>query len=243
MNQDTKRYLEIRNRRMWKQLFTEGLDLYTSEAMKTTILNGQGHQAAESTSETFSTWICGAMERLDAFVQDKETRQKIMQCCSSRMPITRLQLLHEAYQQTGDIDGLIEFMNHDHSYLSQSYSEKFVRDGNQIFVTKIPHHPPGNEPNDGKAEQHARTCHCPHIRPAIQNQKAISPSFCLCGAGGYKHLWEELLKHPVHVEMLETITSGANHCRFVIHLLKELSQTRCNSECILHIRSQNPGIR
>jgi hypothetical protein len=242
MNQDTKRYLEIRHRKMWKQLFTEGLDTYTSEVVKTTILNGQDHPSAESSSETFSAWICGAMERLETVVQDKETRRKIMQCCSSRMSITRLQILQEVYQQTEDLDCLLEFMNQDHSWLHSSSSENLVRDGNRIYITKKQRNPQGCDTGTIKAEKIAQSCHCPHIRPAVRSQKPISPSFCHCGSGWYKHLWEELLKQPVQVEMLETITSGADHCRFVISLCGEPSQPRYSSDCILQVCSQNPRI-
>jgi hypothetical protein len=243
MNQDTKRYLEIRHRKMWKQLFTEGLDTYTNEVVKTAILNGQDHHIPESTSETFSAWICGAMERLEAFVQDKETRRKIMLCCSSRIPVDHLQLLREVYQQTGDLNCLIAFMNKDLSRYRLSYSEKLIRDGNRIYVTKQPRKPQANQATNIQAEKHTSDCHCPHIRPALLCQKPISPSYCLCGSGWYKHLWEELLNQPVTVEMLETITSGADHCRFVIHLLEEPVQRRCGSDCTLHLRSDNPKER
>ena len=227
---------------MWKQLFTEGLDTYTSEAVKTEILNGQAYQRVEPTSEAFSAWLCNAMDRLDALVQNKDTRRKIMQCCSSRMPVARLQLLQEVYQQTGNIDGLIEFINRDPSWFNPSYSEKLVRDGNRIVITKTHCEPHGCTKVKSKTEQHIRSCHCPHIQSTVKCQKPISPTFCLCGSGWYKQLWEELLEHPVRVEMLETITSGADHCRFVIHLREEPSQPKCGSECILQLRSQNPGV-
>jgi hypothetical protein len=240
MNQDTKRYLEIRNRKMWKQLFTEGLDTYTNEVVKETVLNAQNHQSVESTAEIFSTWICHTMERLDALVQDSETRRKIMLCCSSRMPIAHLQLLQEVYEQSGDLDSLIEFMNHDLSRYYPKYSENIVRDGNRIYITKGSPDSFGFDAGENQVEKPPRSCHCSHIRPAIRSQKPLSSSFCLCGTGWYKHLWEELLKHPVQVEVLETISNGANRCRFVIHLLEKPSQRRCGSVYTLLLRSDDP---
>ena len=242
MNQDTKRYLETRHRIMWKQLFTEGLDTHTSEAVKTEILNGQTKHPVEPTSESFSTWVCSAMDRLDALVQDKDTRRKIMQGCSSRIPVARLELLQEVYQQTGNLDCLIEFINHDTAWRNPDYSEYLVRDGNRLFVTKTHQNPKDCDTADYNADLPALSCHCPHIQPAIRAQKSISPSFCLCGSGWYKHLWEAILEHPVRVEMLETGASGAAYCRFVIHLLEEPSQSQCASDCIFEIRSQNPNI-
>jgi len=46
----------------------------------------------------------------------------------------------------------------------------------------------------------------------------ISTTYCYCGAGFYKGIWEEILQRPVEVEVLESVLSGGEVCKIVIHL-------------------------
>ncbi len=218
MGKKTKQDWEVRHREMWMQLFAEGLDKYTGETTKAEVLNGHDKLSVKSTSAEVSEWIRGAMERLDALVEDKETRRCVMLCCSNRFPVDRIKLLREEYDRTGDVDKLLEYMHKDDSWHGLSYSEYPERDGNVIYVTKIPYDPKSFDSTNDLAEKRASYCHCPHIRPAVRDQKAISATFCLCGSGWYKTLWEGLLNQPVHVEVLDTIARGADKCRFAIHL-------------------------
>jgi hypothetical protein len=206
---------------MWIQLFSEGLDKYTTLKTKTDVLNGRDEISPSSTPSEVCDWICAAIERLDLLVKDKEIRQKIMQCCSNRFPVNRMKVLREEYNQTGNLDTLLAFMDEDRSWYGCSFYGCTERDGNTLYVTKIPADPEGVKSTTDKTEKQIRYCHCPHIRPAIRNQKHISATFCLCGSGWYKTLWEGLLNQKVHVEVVETVARGATHCRFVIHLPAE----------------------
>jgi predicted hydrocarbon binding protein len=61
-------------------------------------------------------------------------------------------------------------------------------------------------------------CHCPRMREALRFVAAVSPTYCYCGAGFYKHIWEEILQEPVEIEILETVLKGDDVCRFAIRL-------------------------
>lgn len=46
----------------------------------------------------------------------------------------------------------------------------------------------------------------------------LSPTFCWCGAGWYRRLWEGILSQPIKVEHMETLIKGHDQCTLVITL-------------------------
>jgi len=49
-------------------------------------------------------------------------------------------------------------------------------------------------------------------------KEPLPKTYCYCSLGWLKDLFKILLEKDVNVEMLETIVSGGNACKFVIHL-------------------------
>lgn len=49
-------------------------------------------------------------------------------------------------------------------------------------------------------------------------KEKIPLTYCYCGAGWYKRLFEEVLGKPVRVEVLQSIISGAEKCELRIHI-------------------------
>ena len=97
-----------------------------------------------------------------------------------------------------------------------------IKKGNTILATKIPKS--GylleyiSETDPERKRQHY--CHCPRVREILKTSKTISPTYCYCGAGFYKGIWEEILQKPVEVEVLETVLQGDEVCRISITLPK-----------------------
>jgi hypothetical protein len=109
-------------------------------------------------------------------------------------------------------------MEQDSSWKGLPFYEYPKREGNIIYVTKIPHNPKGFLEATDPKQKRASYCHCALIRPAIRDGTPVSPTFCLCGSGWYKSLWEGVLGKPVRVEIVETVSQGAERCTFAIHL-------------------------
>jgi len=61
-------------------------------------------------------------------------------------------------------------------------------------------------------------CHCPIVRDVIKVSETISPTYCYCGAGYYKGIWEEILQEPIEVEVLESVLKGDEVCKIAIYL-------------------------
>ncbi len=58
-------------------------------------------------------------------------------------------------------------------------------------------------------------CYCGSVSQA---KEKIPLTYCYCGAGWYKRLFEEVLGRPVRVEAVQSIASGADKCLFKIVL-------------------------
>jgi predicted hydrocarbon binding protein len=92
--------------------------------------------------------------------------------------------------------------------------------GDTIIATKIPKSGYISEYFKEKdpVRRRAIYCHCPRIRDALNRDTDISPTYCYCGAGYYKGIWEEILQRPVKVELLESVLNGDDACKIAIHL-------------------------
>ncbi|HUW95316.1 MAG TPA: DUF6144 family protein [Anaerolineae bacterium] len=93
--------------------------------------------------------------------------------------------------------------------------EKPVRDGDIIYVTKVPRNRQGYEEATEKAEKRMHYCHCALVR---NNPGDMHPDFCYCASGWYRQIWEGILGKPVRVEILKSLTMGDETCQFAIHL-------------------------
>nr|QNO54081.1 hypothetical protein GHMFPJCE_00008 [Methanosarcinales archaeon ANME-1 ERB6] len=59
-------------------------------------------------------------------------------------------------------------------------------------------------------------CYCYQVK---QTKKPFpTTTYCQCGAGHIKQLFESALKKPVEVELLQSVITGAESCEFIIHI-------------------------
>ena len=97
-----------------------------------------------------------------------------------------------------------------------TWHEKPRREGNVIYVRKIPF----DSKNYGKAadrdEKRKHYRHCPMVRNHLDN--GIFAAFCYCGSGWYRQQWEGILRKPVGVKILKSLLKGDDTCEFAIHL-------------------------
>ena len=163
-------------------------------------------------------------------------RRAILAGCACQYPMDALQEMRKAYQETGDISlvhdmlqGQFESFLRDTLHLDdglvaaiveRGWGSAGVRRGSTVIATKIPKS--GNLleyiRETDPARKRALYCHCPRIRDALLSSVAISATYCYCGAGFYKGIWEEILQQPVKVELLETVLQGDEVCKFAVCL-------------------------
>jgi hypothetical protein len=105
--------------------------------------------------------------------------------------------------------------------------ESGVRDGNLIYVSKIPYNAKQYLTETDPTLKRYYACHCPWAREAIKEGNIqLNPIFCNCSGGYHKKPWEVIFGQTLQVEVLESVIKGDFRCRFVVHLPEELEITQ-----------------
>jgi len=205
----------------WLNKFSKCLDEIAGEDIRKEILAGSENFTDQTGINEKFKWSREAIEKLDSNV-DEEKRIDIMAGCACQYPKEELQEIKEKCEETKDLDLA-------HQMLQEKF-ENFLKNNLKLneeyfnFI-KIPksgyliEYMKESDPDKKKAHY----CHCPRIRDALKTPGArISPTYCYCGAGFYKGIWEEILQKPVKVEVLESVLNGGNVCKIAIHLPPDL---------------------
>ncbi len=221
--------------RAWMDKFRIHLDETVGEEIREMVIQGGEALSAESSRLEVIEWTRRAMERLDSLVDERASRS-VLSACTCHYPKANLQEIKAVYATTKDIDRVHGMLQEQfESFLKDSMrvSEEMlaeivargwgsagIRQGNTIVATKIPKS--GhlieymNETDPEIRRQYY--CHCPRVREAVKDNLMILSTYCYCGAGFYKGIWEEILQRPVEVEVLESVLSGDEVCKIAIYL-------------------------
>jgi effector-binding domain-containing protein len=187
----------------------ENLKRVLGEEARDQVMSGADEIALDSSKDERVGWVIGAMERLDGLADERE-KSDILSRCAHTFSRKRIERLKAVYERRGDIDDVLEAMRED-----PDWYEDPVREGDIIYVTKIPYDPQGREEATTEDERRVCYCHCATIR---RNLDETPPTFCYCGGGWYRQLWEGILEEPVWIELLKCLPKGDDVCEFAIHL-------------------------
>jgi len=201
-------------RHEWDRLLAEGVHQVLGVAARQRVMEGIERLTPESSAETYREWIRGALDRLDALTDGPEKKYRIVSCCAHVFPEERIAHLRAIYEQRYDVDDVLRDM-----YQDPAWYEDPLRKGNVLHVRKVPFDPQGYEKGATATERRRAYCHCEFVRPYLDQVPAkLSPTFCWCGAGWYRRLWEGILGQPIKVEHMETLIKGHDQCTLVITL-------------------------
>ncbi len=221
--------------RAWLAKFSRCLDEVAGEGIREQVMAGAEGLSMASSRQEVIAWSRQAMERLDSLVDEQKARE-VMLGCACQYPKADLQEMRKEYEATGDVDRVHRMLQERfeaflrntlqlsdemvEDVVGRGWGAAGIREGNRIIATKIPKS--GylveylQEPDPEKKRQ--IYCHCPRIRDVLKTAERISPTYCYCGAGFYKGIWEEILQQPVEVELLESVLKGDEVCKIAIHL-------------------------
>ncbi len=232
--------------RAWLTKLSRCLDEVAGEEIRRQVMEGSEVPSPESGSQEVIDWTKKAMERLESLV-DEDERKQIMTGCACRYPKSALREVKKTYQETRDIDLVHRMLQQQfESFLTDALGlddelrEEIIRRGwglagvkkeHTIIATKIPKS--GNlvayvqetDPERKRQEY----CHCPRVRNAAKIPNTIPTTYCYCGAGYYKGIWEEILQQPVDVKVLESVLKGDEVCKIAIHLPERAIRKSSNS--------------
>lgn len=202
----------------WDRLLAEGAERVLGPAARQKLMQGIETITPDSSFDDYTAWIQGAMDRLDALTDDSEKKCQVVSHCAHVFPQERIEHLRTIYQQGAFDDVLCEIYTDDFWY------EKPVRRGNVLYMRKNPYNPEGYEQATTPTERRKAYCHCAFVHPYLDQIPAkLSPTFCFCGAGWYRRLWEGVLGQPVKIEHVETLLRGNDQCTLTITLPLELT--------------------
>ncbi len=221
--------------RVWLAKFSRCLEEIAGEQIREEIMAGSEELSSQSSREEVIAWSRRAMDLLDSHVEEHK-RREILIGCACQYPKSNLETMKEAYAATGDVDlvhqmlqeqfewFLVHTLQLDGDLVAEivrwGWGSAGVKQGNTIIATKIP--------KSGYLIEYMREtdpekkrqlyCHCPRVRDLLKTSDTLSPTYCYCGAGFYKGIWEEILQKPVEVEVLESVLNGDEVCKIAITL-------------------------
>ena len=219
----------------WLAKLSCSLESVVGPEIREKIMAGSEGFSDKSERQTIIDWSKQTMERLNELV-DPVRRIEILTRCACQYPKSDLQEIRQKFEKTKSIDSVHRMLHEKFlSFLKQGLKLddeviEFMlnkemglagrRDGSTIIATKIPKSGYILEYLKEKdpVKKRAIYCHCPRIRDALKTGIEILPTYCYCGAGYYKGIWEEILERPVKVELLESVLKGDDACKIAIHL-------------------------
>lgn len=221
--------------RAWLSKFSACLSQVSGERVRELVMAGSGELTSETDRADVIAWTRGAMARLESLIGEEET-QRVMVGCACQYPKAGLAQVRRAYEESGDLDlahhmlqvrfesFLRDSLHLDEGMVAEVVNRGWglagVRRGSTIIATKIPksQYLAAYLEEPDPARKREAYCHCPRIRKVLQTAETLPVSYCYCGAGYYKGIWEEILQQPVDVEVLESVLAGAEVCRIAVHL-------------------------
>jgi len=198
----------------WDRLLAEGVERTLGGKARQQVMDGLERIAPESSLEEYTEWIRSAMDVLDSLTGDPQEKYQVLSRCAHVFPEERIAHLRSIYERRRAIDDVLQEM-----YQDPDWYEDPVRVGNVLHMRKVPYDPVGYERGATPVERRRAYCHCEFVRPYLdQVPSRMSPTFCWCGSGWYRRLWEGILGQPVRIEHVETLLKGNDQCTLTITL-------------------------
>ena len=222
----------------WLAKFDHCLNEAAGEEARRWVMENCEGLYSSSTKREVIGWTREAVRRLEEVAGEEEAGE-VLTGCACQYPRERLVPLREKYAETHDL-GLVhgmlqgQFLLTSREFLrltdeqvrdivGRGWGVAGIRKGNTIVATKMPFEFHEYWKASTPEERRFRYCHCPRVREAIRLGEEMPVTYCYCGAGFYKGIWECILQRPVRVEVAESVLKGDDACRIVIHLPKGVS--------------------
>ncbi len=218
----------------WQGKLSSNLKKTIGQERAKIVAAGKETLSDASSGEELINWTKGMMERLESSTTETEIHD-IMTGCACRYPEEELKIIRDEFRKTGSSDRAHALLQkefeksiriykqledeHMNYILERGMGAAGVKNGNTIIATKIPKDFKKYYESTDPSEKPFLYCHCPRIRSMLKEGKTDIPSsYCYCGAGFYRWMWEFVTDKPVRVEVSESILKGDDLCRIKIHL-------------------------
>ena len=105
----------------WVDRLADNLDRFAGEAVRKQVMAGSEETAATTSAAKRARWIKGAMERLDALLNEEARRQVLEHCACG--PASRIQKAKAIYKKARNLDEFVEGLKQQHVIYEKSYRD------------------------------------------------------------------------------------------------------------------------
>jgi hypothetical protein len=179
----------------------ENIDRFAGEAVRKKVMEGSEEITKKTDKKKLAQYVKGAMERLDASV-DEQTRIQIMENCGYNCALINKRVIERAKARRRKYKTVDEFLEAEQQ--KPMAGTRLVREGDTLYQFYTP-----------SSYTRPVRCYCSLLRGLPANEK-ISQTYCHCAKGFVEKFWEGVLERPVQVELLQSVVSGAPECEFAI---------------------------
>lgn len=218
----------------WQRKLERSVEIHTDERVQEKVRLGGSQLSDQSPRSDIIHWTERTISELEASLP-LETVGEILCACACTYPKDALQPIREIYLQRGDVeeahrmlqtrfqDFLVDLGLDEtdiEMILTRGWGLAGCREGNLIMATKIPKsgHLKDYLHETDPQRRREMYCHCPRVRAAVRLNASLPRSYCYCGAGFYRDIWETILGEPVKVEVRSSVLQGDEICTIAIHL-------------------------
>ncbi len=199
----------------WLERFSTGVHQHINQEEASEVLADINSLDIETNPLQQSQWVKSALGKLTEALPNASTRKEILLGCAHRYPKDEIIHLSQTYQRLGSVEKLLEFMRSEVAEGRARYAVP-VKHGHFLSMEKVPWDPERKKNATSDSERRAYHCHCGLVRASILADLTIDPTFCNCGAGWIKQLWDGILNRSVEVSMMESVLNGSDRCYFTV---------------------------
>ena len=164
-----------------------------------TVLLGKGSMGLEQMSRLTGVKEDTLGDYLDKLI-DEGTKFKIMENCGYNCAKMNKGAIEEVVAKRKKFKTSDEFIEAEQK--NPLKGTRLVREGDVLYQYYTP-------------QSYGVRCYCEMVTAA---EGEVSPTYCHCSKGFIKKLWEAVLEKPVDIDFIQSAISGANECKFAIHI-------------------------
>ena len=179
---------------------------FAGKTIATKVMEGSEQITEKTDKRKIAEWVKGAMERLDALV-DERTRVQIMKNCGYNCAEVNRRVIERAVARRKKYKSVDEFLEAEQR--KPMKGTRLAREGNILYQFYTP--------QEYTRPKGLIRCYCDLVS-GLPAEDKISITYCNCSKGFVEKFWESVLERPVEVDLIQSAVSGAKECKFAIHL-------------------------
>jgi predicted hydrocarbon binding protein len=179
------------------------IEQVAGKAVAQEVMAGSEQITEKTDKRKTARWVKGAMQKLDAVV-DEKTRTQIMQNCGYNCAKKNSKVIERAVVRRKKYGSIDEFLEAEQQ--KPMKGTKLTREGKILYQFYTP-----------QAFTRPMRCYCSLFRE-LPKEDTVSITYCNCSKGFVEKYWEAVLEKPVKVDILQSAISGAKECKFAIQL-------------------------